>query len=454
MKALDLGSSKVFTTVIKLAVPATVAQFINVLYSIVDRMFVGNIPDIGDTALAGLGVCSPIATLISSFAFWVGLGGAPIFAMALGGKRENDAVNILSNAFLALVATAVLVASLTAIFIKPLLMTFGASDNTFAYARQYLLIYAAGAVFSVTSMGLNQFIVAEGYSGTGMLTTVIGALANVALDPLFIFVFGLNVQGAAIATVISQCISFVFVLAFLRRRGTKVRLTVGNYSLKIILKTIKMGISPFLIMATDSVIIILFNSVLQRYGGDSGDLWITASTVVVCFSSLVLNPMLGITTGSQPVLSYNYGAKNIGIIKRAEKYILLLCLAFTSFMFLLSFVAARPFAALFTSNAEIIAKSVWGIRVYMIGIIPLSFQYAFVDCFTGLGQPQYAIFLSMLRKLGFYLISLFLLPALFSVEYAFFAQPVADIAGALVSTSVFLIFFPKVLSKRRSAAFD
>ncbi len=451
MKALDLGNKNVFSTVVKLAVPAMAAQFINVLYSVVDRMFVGNIETIGDTALAGVGVCAPVATLISSFAFWVGLGGAPMFAMALGRKREDESRKILSNALLALVALAVFVSAATTVFIRPLLMTFGASENTYVYAREYLLIYAAGAIFSITAVGLNQFIIAQGYAGVGMMTTIIGAVANVALDPLFIFAFRMNVAGAALATVLSQFLSFLFVIVFLRKKNTKVRLTAGGYSIKTIVKTLKMGISPFLIMATDSAIIIVFNAVLQRYGGASGDMWITASTVVVAFSSLVLNPLMGISTGTQPVLSYNYGAKNIPLIKRAEKCILGMCLAFTALMFALSFAGAAPFAKLFTSNPQIVENSVWGIRIYMIGVIPLSFQYAFVDGFTGLGQPQYAIVLSMLRKMVFYLVSLLVLPAFLGVEAAFYAQPIADVAGSLASTVAFAVFFPKVLRKRQNA---
>ena len=214
MKAINLGSRKVLSTVLKLIIPAMIAQFINVLYSIVDRMYVGNIEGIGDTALAAVGVCAPITTLISSFAFLIGTGGAPIFAMALGEGREDNAKKILSNAAYALVVLAVIVAAGFLIFAKPVLYTFGASDATYGYARQYLMIYAAGSLFSITATGLNQYITAQGYSGIGMTTTVIGAVANIALDPLFIFVFGMDVAGAALATILSQFLSFLFVVIF------------------------------------------------------------------------------------------------------------------------------------------------------------------------------------------------------------------------------------------------
>ncbi len=448
MKPLDLGSNKVFSTVLRLVIPAMIAQFINVLYSIVDRMYVGNIADIGDTALAAVGVCAPIATLISSFAFLIGTGGAPLFSMSLGEKREDKASSILSNAFAALAIIAVIVTALTFLFENPLLNTFGASENTYAYAKQYLLIYAAGSVFSITAVGLNQYIIAQGYSGTGMATTLIGAVANIALDPLFIFVFRMNVAGAALATIFSQFLSFLFVIAFLLKKSTKIRLSLRKPAASVIGKILKLGISPFLIMATDSVIIIVSNAALQAHGGSEGDSWITVSTIVQAFFQLLTMPMLGISTGSQPVISYNYGAKNETAIRRAEKYIVCLCLAFTVLMTLVSLIAASPFVSLFTDTPVISQRSVWGIRVFMIGAIPLAFQYAFVDGLTALGQPQYAIVLSMTRKLGVYLVCTLVLPIFFGVQAIFYAEPAADIVSALLSSAVFLCVFPRILKKR------
>ncbi len=452
MKAIDLGNKKVFSTVLKLTLPAMLAQFINVLYSVVDRMYVGNIEDIGDTVLAGVGVCAPISTLITSFAYLIGSGGAPLFAMSLGEGKQDNAKRILSNAFVSLIALAALVSALMLSLRRPILMTFGASENTYMYAERYLIVCAAGAVFPILATGLNQFIAAQGYSGISMTTTAIGAAANIALDPLFIFVFRLDAMGAAIATVLSQFLSFAFVILFLRMKRTQVRLTLAKPDIKVIFKIVKLGLSPFIIIATDSLIIIVSNAVLQRYGGADGDMWITVSTVVQAFFCLITMPLLGISTGSQPVLSYNYGAKNVGLIKRAEKIILGMCLAFTGIMFALSFAIAAPFVSLFTADAQIAAKSVWGIRVFMIGVIPLAFQYAFVDGLTGLGQPQYSIILSMARKLVVYLGCTLLLPAFFGVQSVFYAEPACDIVGAIVSTTVFLILFPKILKKRLAAA--
>ncbi len=448
MKAIDLGSNKVLSTVLKLTIPSMIAQFINVLYSIVDRMYVGNIEGIGDTALAAVGVCAPLTTLLSSFAYLIGTGGAPLFAMALGEQREDAAKKILTNALYSLAAIALLVTALTFLFERPLLMTFGASEATYAYAKRYLLIYAAGSIFSITATGLNQYIIAQGYSGIGMTTTLVGAVANIALDPVFIFVFGMDTAGAAIATVLSQFFSFLFVIIFLRRKNTKIRLGFGKCEPKTVGRIVKLGISPFLIMATDSVIIIATNAVLQSRGGADGDMWITVSTVVQAFFTLITMPMMGISTGSQPVISYNYGAKNEKIIRRAEKYILGMCIIFTVIMTVVSVLFAKPFVSLFTETPAIAEKSVWGIRVFMIGVIPLAFQYAFVDGLTALGQPQYAIVLSLTRKLVVFLGCTFLFPLFWGVQAVFYAEPVADIAAAVLSTAVFLTVFPTILRRR------
>lgn len=447
MKAVNLGNPKVLSTVLKLIIPATIAQFINVLYSIVDRMYVGNIEGIGELALAAVGVCAPITTIISSFAFLIGTGGAPLFAMALGEGREDNAKKILSNAAAALAAVAVIVAALFLALHRPLLYAFGASDRTYEFARQYLMIYAAGALFSIPGTGLNQYITAQGYSGIAMTSTIIGAVANIALDPLFIFVFRMNVAGAAVATIISQLCTFIFVVVFLRN-GARIKVTLSRPELKIIGRILKLGLSPFIIMASDGLIIIIQNAVLQQLGGADGDMWINVATITQAFFSLTSMPLLGISEGSQPVLSYAYGAKNERLVKRAELWVTICCLIFTTVMTVISIFCAQPFVGLFTGNAEITEKAVWGIRVFMTGAIPMAFQYAFVDCFTALGQPKYAITLSLVRKVVFFLGSIIVLPLIFGVQATFYAEPVADIAAAILSTTVFAIVFPKVIRRR------
>lgn len=450
MKAINLADNKVSHTVLKLTIPAMLAQLVNVLYSIVDRMYVGNIEGTGDIALTALGVCAPIATLLSSFGYLIGLGGAPLFAMSMGEGNEKKAKALQANAFVMLIVLAIVTSGLTILFIKPLLMTFGASTQSYAYAKSYMTIYALGTIFSILSIGMNQYIIAQGYSGIGMATTIIGAIANIILDPIFIFSLNMGVAGASLATVISQFLSCAFVIIFLLCKGTKCRLSFGGYSIKLMGKIIKLGISPFLIIATDSIIIIISNIAIKQYGGEDADAWISSLTIVQAFLSLITMPMLGISTGSQPVLSFNYGARNIPLIKKAEKHILGMCLVFTTAMFLLSFAIAKPFVGLFTKNEQIIEYSLWGIRIFMTGIIILSFQYAFVDGLTALGQPQISIVLSMTRKLVLYLGATILLPMFLGVKAVMYAEPIADICGSVLSIIVFSIFFPKVLKKRES----
>lgn len=451
MKALDLGSSKIFGSVLRLALPAMTAQFINVLYGIVDRMFVGNIEGIGDLALAGVGVCAPIATLIASFGNWVGLGGAPLFAMLLGENKPERAKKILSNAVLILIVMSVLITAVVLLAVKPLIFTFGGSDRIYPYAYRYLVVYAAGSVFGVMTIGLNQFVIAQGYSGLGMLSVCLGTVTNLILDPILIFTCDMGVTGAAVATVIAQAASLAFIVLVLISKRTKVRISYGGYSTKTIGKILGLGVSPFLIVATDSLVIIALNIVLQQTGGASGDFWITVATIVQAFMSLITLPMLGISTGTQPVISFNYGARNTRLIRKAETFILSLCVGYTALMLLVSFVLARPFVGLFTSDPTIAMQAIEGIRIYMIGIIPLAFQYAFVDCLTALGQPRYAIALSMTRKMGVMLSCTIALPMILGAKAAFYAEPIADIISAIITTCVFLLSFQKILKKRESA---
>lgn len=448
-KENDLGKDSVIKLVLRLAIPAMLAQFINVLYGIVDRIYIGNLPEIGDYALSGTGVCAPIATLITSFAFLIGTGGAPYFSMSLGEKKSDDAKKILSNSFLMLFILSTIITIIVLIFKKPLLMTFGASEISYIYAKEYLTYYALGSIFAIMSLGLNQFIVAQGFSKVGMKTIVIGAILNIILDPIFIFGFNLGVKGAAIATVFSQSASFFYVILFLFSKKPEIKISFGNYDFSVIKKIIKLGLSPFIIIATDSLIIIALNSILQYHGGDEGDYWITIATIVQSFMQLITMPLLGITGGTQPILSYNYGSKDFDRVKKAQKVILTLCLIFTSIMFVLSFLISPIFVQIFTNNAEIIKLSRWGIGVYMIGVIPLSFQYSFVDSLTALGQPKFAIFLSLFRKIGLIFTFTLILPYLFDVSTSFYAEPISDILSAITSTAVFLIVFPKILEKRR-----
>ena len=450
-KTTDLGKDKVPLLVLKLAVPSMIAQFVNVLYSTVDRMFIGNISEIGDVALAGVGVCGPIVTLLTSFGTLIGLGGSILMAMRMGAGRKKQAENILAHSFLLLVIFSALLTLIFLLVKDYLLNWFGASPATFPYADSYMTIYTIGTFFALMAVGLNYFITCQGFPGVGMMTVIIGALTNIVLDPVFIFGFHMGVAGAAISTVIAQFVSCAFAFRFLTGKKIPIKITLLKrkyFSPVIVSRILTLGISPFLILATDSVILIVLNTVLQTYGGPKeGDLLITCATIVQSYMMLITGPMLGISSGTQAILSYNYGAKNIDRVKSAEKYILLLCLCFTTIMFLVSRTIPEYFISIFTRDPAQLDLCVWGIRVFTMMIIPLSFQYVFVDGFTALGRSKTALFLSVFRK-GDYMLFTIVLPIFFGARSAFYAQPLADGIGAVMSSVAFLLIFKKHLEKR------
>lgn len=442
----NLGEDPVLSLVLRLAVPTMLAQFVSVLYSIVDRMYIG--AGVGDLALAGVGVCGPIVTLLSSFASLVGLGGAPLMSIRMGEGDPKLAKRVLNNGFLMLL---VLSAALTVLFLLAkdrLLMWFGASSATFGYANTYLTIYTAGTFFALMSVGMNSFLIGQGFSGLGMATVMLGAVLNIILDPIFIFLFHMDVAGAAVATVISQMASCAFVLLSLLRKRMPVRLGWGDFHLQTMKRIASFGLSPFLIIASDSILLIVLNTVLQRYGGPGeGDILVTCATIVQSFLLLITMPLGGITLGSQPVVSFNYGAGNAPRIKQAIRCITGLCVVFCILMTIVTHTLSPLYVTLFTKDPEIMRRSVRYIKLFTSMIIPLAFQYALVDETTALGQVRLALFCSMFRKTIF-LLGLFLLPALVSAEATFFSEPIADLVSCIMTITLFLHFFPRILAER------
>lgn len=438
----DLGQDSIPRLVLHLAVPAMVAQFVNVLYSIIDRMYIGNIPDIGDLALAGVGVCGPIVTLLSSFGTLVGLGGSILTAMKLGEKKPKQAKQIIANCFLMLLVFSLTLTLFFFLFRETLLYWFGASPVTMPYANTYLTIYTAGSFFALTAVGMNYFITCQGFAAVGMVTTLLGAVVNILLDPVFIFVLKLNVAGAAIATVLAQFSSFLFVLLFLRSKKVPIPVTLGGYSLPLMKRVLALGFSPFLIMASDNIILIILNSVLQHHGGAQGDSLITCATIVQSYAALITGPMLGISGGTQALISFNYGARNKSRIKEAEKYILLLCLAFTTVMFLISRFLPQYFVTLFTKDPDLLTLSVWGIQTFTMAVIPLSFQYVLVDGLTALGCCKASLSLSLFRKSSFVAFTL-LLPVFFTAKHTFYAEPLADFISSAITTVTYLLLMKR-----------
>lgn len=441
----DLERDSIPSLVLRLAIPSMIAQFVNVLYSIIDRIYIGHIPEIGNLALAGVGVCGPIVTFLSSFGTLIGLGGSVIMGIHLGERNREKARQVLANAFFLLCCISI---ALTVIFLfskEQLLMWFGASDITFPYANTYMTIYTAGTFFALMAVGLNYYINCQGFPVVGMATVLIGAVSNIILDPVFIFVCKMDVAGAAVATVISQFASCAFALWFLLGKKVHIPISFGNYSPKVMGRILCLGFSPFMILATDSLILILMNSALQTYGGpEQGDMLITCATIAQSYLLMITAPMLGISGGTQAILSFNYGAHRADRIRQAEKFILKLMCLFTSAMFLLSWLVPGFFVGLFTSDGETARFSIRAIHIVTLMIVPLGFQYVFVDGLTAMAKTKEALMLSVFRK-GLYAAGCVVLPMLFTAEAAFYTEPLADIVSATVTTTVYLLVINKHL---------
>ncbi|CCX37523.1 putative efflux protein MATE family [Clostridium sp. CAG:1013] len=446
----DLGKDKISSLVWKIAIPSMLGQFVSVLYSIVDRMYIGNIPEVGDIALAGVGVCGPVVNLVGSVAFLIGVGGAPLVSIRMGEGNLKAAKQVLANCFLMLcVFSVVLVAGILP-FREPMLRLFGASDATYPYAESYFTAYLCGTFFALAAAGLNQFVICQGFAKAGMASVVLGAVLNIALDPVFIFVLDMGVQGAAIATVISQAASAAFVVLFLFGKRVMVPITFGGYDLRIMGRVLVVGFTPFLIVAIDNVMIIAMNAILQTTGGAEGDMLVTCNTIVQSFMLVVTMPLGGISGGTQGILGYNYGARQVDRVRQAQKYIVGLCVGYTALMFVLARVAGPLFVRLFTQEPQLAEEAFDAIKICTLAIIPLGVQYELVDGFTGIGQVRLSLPLSFWRKLV-YFVAIFLLPMAFGARAAFYAQPLSDVLGPLVTVIVYLLTMGKILKERAAS---
>lgn len=442
----DLEQTSVKKLLFMLAIPSMVAQFINVLYGIVDRIFISNIPVIGETALAGVGVAGPITTLLTSFTFLIGQGGAPLVAMKLGQKDTKSAKKILANSFLFLVICSIVLTIIFLIFKKDILYLFGATDNTFIYADTYMTIYACGSIFSIVGIGLNSFITCQGFSKTAMTSVVIGAITNIILDPILIFSFNLGVKGAAIATVFAQALSFIYVIVFLLSKKTNVKLEFKNYSLKTFKQIISVGFSPFLISATDSVILICLNAVLKTTVKTNPDLFISANAIVLSFMTLISLPLSGITLGTQPILSYNFGAKKNNRVKSGFYGMLSLCGIYCVIMFVFSQFFNGLFINIFQPSEEVYQIATKGIKIYTLGVLFIPFQWACVDSLVGLGKSQIAVVLSLFRKIIIFGLTM-LIPVFFEPINIFYSESICDVIASITSAIVFFIVFERILNK-------
>ena len=447
----DLGSENIPKLLAKLAIPTVVAQIINLLYNIVDRIYIGHIPNVGASALTGVGLFLPILMLINAFALLAGSGGAPRAAIAMGRNDQNTAERIIANCFSLLLIFAILLTIVFYLFSPTLLSLFGASDLTLPYAIEYARIYILGIIFVLIVIGMNPFITTQGFTKISMMTTVIGAVINIILDPIFIFLLGMGVKGAALATVISQAVGAIWILRFLTGKKTILRLKKENMKLdpNIFVPCLALGISTFVMMSTESLLSISFTFNLARYGGD---LAVGAMTIINSVGQLATMPLHGICQGGQPIISFNYGAGNHDRVKKAFFTQFKVCISYAICFWLISMLFPQMFADIFTTNTHLIEYASWALRIYMAGIFSLGFQICCQQGFMALGQAKVSLFLACLRKIILLIPIIFILPLFMEnkVFAVFLAEPVSDITAALVTTITFLSLFNKILKNQNT----
>lgn len=445
-----LGTLGVGKLLLKLSVPAVTAQLVNMLYNIVDRIYIGNMEGIGDAALTGVGVTFPVLMFISAFASLIGMGGAPRASVKLGEKNNAEAERIMGNCMAALLVLAVI---LTAAFLalgEPLLYLFGASDETIGYALTYMNIYVCGNIFVLPALGMNPFISAQGFARTGMLTVLIGAVVNIVLDPIFIYVFHWGVAGAAIATVISQAVSAVWALAFLSGKKTTLRLKKCHIRLnfKVLWPVLALGVSPFVMNATESLISICFNSSLQKYGGDDA---VGAMTILVSIMQLLSLPLSGLAQGAQPITSYNYGCGKMDRVKKSFYLLFIVSMIYSLIFWLINMLFPQLLVGLFCKDGSLKSLAAGAARVYLAAGFVMGAQRACQQTFISLEQAGCSLFLAILRKIILLIPFIYILPALFpdhEVYAVFAAEPVADVLAVSCTVAYFFATFNKRLKKR------
>lgn len=447
-KTQDMSSGSIPKLFMQLAIPAVVAQIVNLLYNIVDRIYIGHIPDVGASALTGVGLFTAILMLINAFAMLAGAGGAPLASIALGKQDKDRAEKIMANSFSLLLIFAVILTIAFYISAPTLLTWFGASEVTLPYAVDYSRIYILGTICVLLVMGMNPFITTQGFAKISMLTTVIGAVINIILDPIFIFALNMGVKGAALATVLSQAVGAIWILKFLTGNQTTLQLKKENMKLdsSIFGPTLALGISTFVMLATESILSISFTTSLSKYGGDVA---VGAMTIISSVNMLVTMPLQGFCQGGQPIISYNYGAGNTARVKKAFYTQFTICAAYACIFWLLAMIMPQVFAGIFTTDAALTEYTSWAIRIYMAGIFSMGFQLSCQQSFMALGQAKISLFLACLRKIILLIPLIFILPIFFEnkVFGVFLAEPVSDILAATVTTIAFFSQFNKILKK-------
>ena len=440
-----LENTSVRRLVIRLGLPAMFGQFFNILYNIVDRIFVGKIPETGAVSLASIGVCAPALTAVSAFAFMVGIGGASYMSISLGEKNRRRAQETIGNALLMLLIISAAVTAVLLMSRQKLLYMLGCSENMYPYAKTYFTIYVCGTIASLCGSGLNQFVLAQGFAKQGMISVVIGAVINVLLDPILIFKCGMGIAGAAWGTVISQCCMALYVIWFLRSEKVPIRLCLCKIQAKIVIKILSIGFMSFMITILDNFIIIFLNASLRKYGGEvQGDALITCAAVVQSFMTIVFCPAQGITTGCGTIFSFHYGAKNYPKIRQAFLWVFVLCGIYIGALGIAVQIFSEEFSGFFLQNHDLIQLAAGSVRMYTFALLGVAVQYAFVDGLTAMGKVKYALPLSLFRKLV-YIACIVILPLVLDIRYIFYAGTVSDAIGASFSLLVFFfIINPKL----------
>ena len=446
-----LGTQPIGRLLLKLALPTVAAQLINMLYNIVDRMYIGHIKDVGALALTGVGVCMPLIMIISAFAALVGNGGAPRASIYMGKKDTDTAQKILGNCFSLQIILSIILTIILLIGNKTFLLAFGASENTISYAVNYMNIYALGTIFVQLTLGMNAFITAQGFAKTGMLSVLIGAVANIVLDPVFIFGMNMGVRGAALATIISQTLSCIWVLSFLFGKKTFLKIKPENLRLhaKIILPCVALGSSLFIMQASESIISVCFNSSLLKYGGDIA---VGAMTILTSVMQFAMLPLQGLGQGAQPIMSYNYGAKNNDRVRKTFR--LLLKVSFGSSIILWAIVMLFPqmFAMMFTSDNALLSFTSQALRIYMASMFMFGIQIACQMAFNALGKAKDSIIVAVMRKFILLIPLIYIMPAIFKANQTnavYMAEPVADFIAVCFTSILFAFEFKKAMKENK-----
>ena len=436
----DFSQGSIARNILNLALPMTLAQLINVLYSVVDRIYIGHIPHVSADALTGVGLALPVITVITAFANLFGMGGAPLCSIARGEHEEERAENVMGNSFTLLLISGAVLMTVCLMFREPILYLFGASDVTYPYADQYITIYLLGTLFVMTSLGMNNFINAQGFGKTGMLTVLLGAVLNIILDPILIFGFDMGVRGAAVATVISQGASALWVFRFLT--GEKALLKIKRKSMRLKKKLVReitlLGTSGFVMSVTNGLVQIVCNAVLSRHGGD---LYVGIMTVINSVREIINMPLTGLTSGAQPVIGYNYGAGRPDRVKAAVKFMTAWSILFSIVVWAVIFFEPRFFMNLFTQETELIQEGIPAMRIYFCGIFMMALQFAGQSTYVALNRPKQAVFSSLFRKVIIVVPLTVALPLVggLGTSGVFLAEPVSNVIGGTACFVTMLI---------------